>query len=1244
MPDYLNIAGRVRTTAADGVVAEAQEVKDLLKNKSQQELNNDFSTAIEAILLLIPSAASSLNQLADKAFVNSSIATASATFRGTYNLVSDLNLTVSATHAQIGAALAGAVSDEDNNDYAFVQVPTSDATPTQIAKTERYKFNGTAWEYEYDLNNSGYTDDQWAAINSGITAALVSKLSALPTNTELTTALGLLTDGIASINGKIPSAASSSNKMVDNAAMVAYIGQIIDAIDATFNVASADGHVAVQITQVNGVITSVAVTTSDIASASALTLVTGRVTDAEANIISLGGRMTTAETDIDDLQQLYNNLLQSAPVVIEPTDTWPVAVADRSATVIYRVVDRVNTPPQYYSDYMFRASDLSGQPVLMAQYNNAIDPRPKKGSQNLVSSGGVFDNMGALDVSELNATENPHTLATYADLSAALAAIPSDYQKGGMSIKFVQTSDNKYVQYLYKVTDAATVAIFTNVANWEKMNLEDEVSQLEQEVDEVIPLSGLFKDITIPLTANGGIDPNLVTFPCAIVAGTDVTFSLTDVGGIIGSNYLSVYKWVNGVRTRWFSIQAGGTITTSVSDYIGKISFYITASSVSSDGNVLMNVSQVGILGTSVENTTTLANRKVERLAWIGASSSGHIWAVGEKIFNTTKKKLAVCTAPSPNLNFGPDYDASTESLYNYEGKLYQWNGSNLVIISIEDVDQGNLLISGELSKTYSVLGGVGIGGVSATSEYAFPLKIGKGCDFSVLMTTSVVSSLRLYAIKSDGTYESLGNIYALEVKFTAPFDMVAIGVYTAGSNVSADGTYTLTVKKTALWQTQKELKTGGALRYQIDALPENRIFKSSDFAIGNMWHGTADTSIKYRVYMTTIHTAQEEMKVFARSGFRFKVEYFIAGEYSSESGFVTRTTIPQNSDFRIVIRRETEDASEIADIDVFVSQVVYPTGFYNEFKGIGFLDYFGKKLPSLSILSQRFRCSEENIVTELMGASDNYMTAGLVVYNGKALCFTDNMSGVSYCCVFDLTTKTQIAKSTLPWVAHNNNAQPTPYFYDPGDTYPLFLVSYGNYSGGEQKFVFVRVVESAGTFTFTIVKEVSYSGFIGEQYNASWFANYEKGELYCYTYPNGRWSVTADNPIVIYKFAFPSLANYNPVTLTGADIKETITLQDHWIMQSGLYHNGKIFLETQADGSWSDITINGEPYDASEGRHFLFIIDSVSGYIETIVPLHGDQEQEGMCIYDGALYVSEKHTTASVGNVCFRLVKYTFD
>ena len=61
--------------------------------------------ALEAIIALIPSAASALNQLADKAFVNSSIATNTATFRGTFNLVSDLHLPIDANHETIALNL-----------------------------------------------------------------------------------------------------------------------------------------------------------------------------------------------------------------------------------------------------------------------------------------------------------------------------------------------------------------------------------------------------------------------------------------------------------------------------------------------------------------------------------------------------------------------------------------------------------------------------------------------------------------------------------------------------------------------------------------------------------------------------------------------------------------------------------------------------------------------------------------------------------------------------------------------------------------------------------------------------------------------------------------------------------------------------------------------------------------------------------------------------------------------------------
>ena len=144
---------------------------------------------IDTIEGKIPADASAQNKLASEQYVNSSVATNTATFKGAYNLVTDLSLTTAATREQIAAALAGAITQADNNDYAFVQIPTADATPTEIASVERYKFNGVVWAFEYELNNSGFTSAQWNALNSGITSGLVTKLTALPTNAELTTLL-----------------------------------------------------------------------------------------------------------------------------------------------------------------------------------------------------------------------------------------------------------------------------------------------------------------------------------------------------------------------------------------------------------------------------------------------------------------------------------------------------------------------------------------------------------------------------------------------------------------------------------------------------------------------------------------------------------------------------------------------------------------------------------------------------------------------------------------------------------------------------------------------------------------------------------------------------------------------------------------------------------------------------------------------------------------------------------------------
>ena len=137
--------------------------------------------AIDGIEAVIPEQASPSNQLADKNFVNSSVAT------NTANYISDKGQPFQALEDL--EAYEGVLT---NNDYAFVVGADSAGNTTY----SRYKYNASTqqWALEYILNNSSFTAEQWESISSGITNSLVAKLSAMPTNSELTTILNRKVD------------------------------------------------------------------------------------------------------------------------------------------------------------------------------------------------------------------------------------------------------------------------------------------------------------------------------------------------------------------------------------------------------------------------------------------------------------------------------------------------------------------------------------------------------------------------------------------------------------------------------------------------------------------------------------------------------------------------------------------------------------------------------------------------------------------------------------------------------------------------------------------------------------------------------------------------------------------------------------------------------------------------------------------------------------------------------------------
>ena len=126
----------------------------------------------------IPAQASPSNQLADKSFVNSSVQTATANFRGSWDDWADVPSDASEYPEDYAGSTTPTV-----NDYLVIQ-DASDYTEETLEGTWRFKYTGnwategkTGWIPEYQVNETPLTSDQLKALNSGITDTLVAQIS-----------------------------------------------------------------------------------------------------------------------------------------------------------------------------------------------------------------------------------------------------------------------------------------------------------------------------------------------------------------------------------------------------------------------------------------------------------------------------------------------------------------------------------------------------------------------------------------------------------------------------------------------------------------------------------------------------------------------------------------------------------------------------------------------------------------------------------------------------------------------------------------------------------------------------------------------------------------------------------------------------------------------------------------------------------------------------------------------------------
>lgn len=181
-----------KTPAQLGLVA-AQEGAGLIPDEDLQQISDNadaiadaqadiqqqgsdlqqLQTDVDAVEAKIPNQASAQNQLADKAFVNSSINSSTAFFRGAYASRAALFAVAWQT------ADPSAANYVSNNDYAYVaDDETHDDEAWRYIYVLQEGGQNNGWQPQFRVNESPLTAAQLAALNSGATAALIAKISA----------------------------------------------------------------------------------------------------------------------------------------------------------------------------------------------------------------------------------------------------------------------------------------------------------------------------------------------------------------------------------------------------------------------------------------------------------------------------------------------------------------------------------------------------------------------------------------------------------------------------------------------------------------------------------------------------------------------------------------------------------------------------------------------------------------------------------------------------------------------------------------------------------------------------------------------------------------------------------------------------------------------------------------------------------------------------------------------------------
>lgn len=244
------------------------------------------------------------------------------------------------------------------------------------------------------------------------------------------------------------------------------------------------------------------------------------------------------------------------------------------------------------------------------------------------------------------------------------------------------------------------------------------------------------------------------------------------------------------------------------------------------------------------------------------------------------------------------------------------------------------------------------------------------------------------------------------------------------------------------------------------------------------------------------------------------------------------------------------------------------------------------------------------------------YRNQSMTIFNGYVFVLQERGTGV----VFDYDTKEILSEFEITPISnqHQNSAQFTNLYYDKNDDFPLIMISRcgnSNYSSGTHDFDEAQIYrvqkDDSDVFTFTYINKIKLNV---QTYGLSWGVDNDNKKLYVTGNRNSNWSVRVDNPNHYWMFNMPSLSDIISGTPIVLDPNNALShMEVPFAIFQGLTIQGGLIYQAMQE------------YINNSAVSVLWVTDMFRNRIISKVPLSNEMEPEGVAIYNGKLYVSQK-------------------